>query len=122
MENETKTMSVRMTQEERRAVRILTAMEGMTQREWFEQAFRRFLEKREKEGQDRSCYRATPAEGERVTLGCDREIVGRVRKWADRDNVRYTTAFFTAIRDQLSREDLEDIDEFGENAVGPCGG
>jgi hypothetical protein len=118
MEEQTKTMSVRVTAAEQRAVRVLSAVRGTTQREWFEDAFRRFLEKRQKEGQDRSLYRATPADGENVTVVCSRELAERIREWANRDNVRYTTAYFTAIRDQLMRENLEEIDEFGGNEIG----
>lgn len=118
------TFRAMMTEKEKKVGKMLAAMQGVKQREFWEEAMRRHINRRnelEESGNfDRNAfYLVLPRDSESVGLYGDEGYVSEVVGWAEKDNVKTNTALYTALRRQIDRamekagfvmEDM-DIDE-----------
>ena len=103
------TLAVRLTEEEHRAIKVLCASRQMTLREWYGEAFDSFVNKREKleENGSKFFYRARPADAKQVSMATDRSVVKQVKSWAEKDNVRFVAAYYTALVEYLEESKPE---------------
>jgi hypothetical protein len=101
-------IAVRMTEEDRKDVKVLCAHRDMNLKEWYREAFGAHVERRERfeeEGRDEEfIYRAKPREGERVSVEVYEDTTEALRKWAEKDNVNYVAAYYTAIKEHIRRQ------------------
>lgn len=98
-DNSVKYFSIKLSKKEVRRIKVFCAKRSITLKEWYCRAFESFNSARlELEGDDaRRLYRARPAKATQVSGGTDAEAVEQIRKWAVEDNVRFSSAYYTAI-------------------------
>lgn len=102
-------IGIRLEESQYKALRILCVQKDMELMEFFSEAFRKFVEKRQKaeeEGEE-FIYRAPPKNAQKVsTTGGDQQALANLRALAERDNKSYSAAYYTA-----SYEHLRDLQE-----------
>lgn len=102
---ETPTMiGIRLEEAQYKALRIHCVKEEIEMTDFFAEAFRRFVERRETaDAEDREfIYRAPPKEARKVsTKGGDQQALANLRAWAERDNKSYSAAYYTATYEHL---------------------
>lgn len=103
------TFRAMLTQEEKRTGKALSALLGMKQREFWEDAMRSHIRQRrklEEEGEfDRNeFYLVLPRDAESVGLYGDEGMVSEVVEWAEEDDVKTHTALYTALRRYLDEK------------------
>lgn len=102
-------IGIRLEESQYKALQILCVQEDMELKEFFGEAFRKFVEKRrraEEEGEE-FIYRAPPKDARKIsTTGGDQQALANLRAWAEKDNKSYSAAYYTA-----SYEHLRDLEE-----------
>lgn len=104
-------VAARLTEPEVKDIKVLCAHRDMNLKEWYREAFGAHVERRERfdeEGRgEEFIYRAKPKEAERRSIEVYEDSAEQLRRWAERDNVSYVAAYYTAIKEHILRQKEE---------------
>ena len=102
--------SMSLSQQQKRQIKIFCALRTMTLKEWYERAFMAFLKNRKRlKSQDQNyLYRARPVEAESFSMVTTARVVDEMRASAKQDNVRYVSAYYTAVVEYLEKNEVND--------------
>lgn len=102
-------IGIRLEESQYKAIQILCVQKDMELKEFFGEAFRKFVEKRHKfdeEGRE-FIYRAPPKNAKKIsTTGGDQQALANLRAWSEKDNKSYSAAYYTATYEHL--QDVQD--------------
>lgn len=99
-------VTLSLTEQEHRLVKAWSNMQGMLMRDFFEKAFSRFVDERQKG--ERPTYLAVPRVAKAVCTQVDAQIAQGIREAAEADHAMYVDAYYTAVKEHLVRLSDED--------------
>lgn len=100
-------VTLSLTEREHRLVRVWSSVHGVLLREFFEEAFSRFVDERSADD-GRPQYLAVPSDAKAVCTKVEAEAARGIRQAAEVDRASYVDAYYTAVKEHLVRLADED--------------